>query len=77
MDTSEYARLGVYSTDSAPGIIVAHGEGRGKRGGRRGLSRGGDREGEGRGEERGRRKRREKGREEIGNGGRGGTKGID
>ena len=41
MDTSEYARLGVYSTDSAPGIIVAHGEGRGKRGGRRGLSRGG------------------------------------
>ena len=27
MDTSAYARLGVYSTDSAPGIIVAHGEG--------------------------------------------------
>ena len=27
MDTTEYARLGVYSTESAPGIIVAHGEG--------------------------------------------------
>ena len=26
MDTSEYARLGVYSEASAPGIIVAHGE---------------------------------------------------
>ena len=25
MDTSDYARLGVYSTASAPGIIVAHG----------------------------------------------------
>ena len=25
MDTTDYARLGVYSTDSAPGIIVAHG----------------------------------------------------
>ena len=25
MDTSYYARLGVYSTESAPGIIVAHG----------------------------------------------------
>ena len=26
MDTTEYARLGVYSTDSAPGIIIAHGQ---------------------------------------------------
>lgn len=26
MSSSEYARLGVYSQDSAPGIIVAHGE---------------------------------------------------
>ena len=25
MDTSLYARLGVFSTESAPGIIVAHG----------------------------------------------------
>lgn len=25
MDSSEYARLGVYSQESAPGIIVAHG----------------------------------------------------
>ena len=25
MDTTDYARLGVYSLDSAPGIIVAHG----------------------------------------------------
>ena len=25
MDTTEYARLGVYSLDSAPGIIMAHG----------------------------------------------------
>ena len=25
MDTSEYARLGVFSTESAPGIIIAHG----------------------------------------------------
>ncbi len=26
MDTSEFARVGVYSQESAPGIIVAHGE---------------------------------------------------
>ena len=26
MGTSDYARLGVYSQDSAPGIIIAHGE---------------------------------------------------
>ena len=26
MDTSEYARLGVFSTASAPGIIIAHGK---------------------------------------------------
>ena len=26
MDTSEYARLGVFSADSAPGIIIAHGK---------------------------------------------------
>ena len=25
IDTTSYSRLGVYSTDSAPGIIVAHG----------------------------------------------------
>ena len=25
MDTSAYARLGVFSTESAPGIIIAHG----------------------------------------------------
>ena len=27
MDSTNYARLGVYSTESAPGIIVAHGRG--------------------------------------------------
>ena len=25
MDTSDYARLGIFSTESAPGIIIAHG----------------------------------------------------
>ena len=50
MSTSAYARLGVYSTESAPGIIVAHGEGgreggRGEGGGGREGGREGEREG--------------------------------